>query len=83
MAKVLTIQLPLNELSDELMTQLDEMVKSNAEQHRERKCSLRFRLVDFDGGNVLEMPAKSLKINPSNQFLEKIKSLNGLSYKLN
>ncbi len=83
MAKVLTIQLPLNELSDELMAQLDEMVKSNAEEHRERKCSLRFRLVDFDGGNVLEMPTKSLKINPSNQFLEKIKSLNGLSYKLN
>ena len=83
MAKSLTIQLPLSQLNDELMLQLDELVKSNAKQHPERKCNLRFRMVDFEDGTALDMPSKGLKVNPTNEFLENLSQLNGLSYKLN
>ncbi len=83
MAKSFTIQLPLKDISDDLILHLETIVKTNAEQHPNRKCSLRFRLVDFEEGNYLEMPAKGLKINPTNEFLEQINNVQGLSYKLN
>ncbi|MFM6975625.1 MAG: DNA polymerase III subunit alpha, partial [Sphingobacteriaceae bacterium] len=54
MAKSLTIQLPLYEITDELMTQLDALVKSHTETHPDRKCHLRFRLVDLDEGASLD-----------------------------
>ena len=83
MAKSLTIQLPLNEINDSLMAQIDQMLKLNSENNPNRKCSLRFRLVDFEEGAALDMPAKGLKINPTDEFLEQIGSLQGISYKLN
>jgi DNA polymerase-3 subunit alpha len=39
--------------------------------------------MDFDGETALEMPSKSVKITPSNEFLEDISKLLGVRYKLN
>jgi DNA polymerase-3 subunit alpha len=83
MSKCLTIQLPLTVLSTDFMEQIDEIVKTNAEQNPERKCQLKFMILDYDEETVLEMPSKTIKISPSNEFLEKISNLTGVRYKLN
>jgi DNA polymerase III subunit alpha len=83
MSKCLTIQLPLTELSENFMDRMDEIVKANTEQNPQRNCQLKFMIMDFDDETALEMPSKSCKINPSNEFLEDITKLNGVRYKLN
>jgi DNA polymerase-3 subunit alpha len=83
MSKCLTIQLPLTELSETFMTKMDEIVKLNTEQNPQRNCQLKFMIMDFEGETTLEMPSKSVKINPSNEFLEDISKLLGVRYKLN
>lgn len=83
MSKCLTIQLPLTELSETFMSKMDEIVKLNTEQNPHRNCQLKFMIMDFDGETTLEMPSKTVKINPSNEFLEDISKLLGVRYKLN
>jgi DNA polymerase-3 subunit alpha len=83
MSKCLTIQLPLTELSETFMSKMDEIVKLNTLQNPQRNCQLKFMIMDFDGETALEMPSKSVKITPSNEFLEDISKLLGVRYKLN
>ncbi len=83
MSKCLTIQLPLSELSEAFIERMDEILRENASQNPERKCQLKFNLLDFDETIALEMPSKSLKIFPSNEFLEDLKTLTNISFKLN
>ncbi|NEU07724.1 DNA polymerase III subunit alpha [Flavihumibacter sp. R14] len=83
MAKCLTIQLSLNELSPDFIGKIDEIVNHNKEQNPNRNCQLKFQIFDYDEETTLEMPSKSVKINPSNEFLEHLAKLNGVRYKLN
>lgn len=83
MSKCLTIQLPLTEVSEGFMQRIDEIVKTNSEQNPVRNCQLKFMIMDYDEETVLEMPSKTLKISPSNEFLEDISNLVGVRYKLN
>jgi DNA polymerase-3 subunit alpha len=62
---------------------LEELLQQNNKQHANRNCHLRFRFIDFEEGTSLDMPSKGAKINPTNEFLDSIKSINGISYKLN
>jgi DNA polymerase-3 subunit alpha len=83
MSKCLTIQLPLSELSESFMMKMDEIVRANAEQNENRNCQLKFMILDYEEETALEMPSKSLRINPSNEFLEGITHVLGVRYKLN
>lgn len=83
MSKCLTIQLPLSELSESFMMKMDEIVRANAEQNESRNCQLKFMILDYEEETALEMPSKSVRINPSNEFLEGITNVLGVRYKLN
>jgi DNA polymerase-3 subunit alpha len=83
MSKCLTIQLPLSELSETFMNKIDEIVNINSDQNESRNCQLKFMIIDYDDETTLEMPSKSVRINPSNEFLEEISKLVGVRYKLN
>lgn len=83
MSKSLTIQVPLHGVSDDFMAQMDYILQTNAENHLDRNCHLKFMIVDYEEEAILELPSKSLKINPSNEFLEHITQLGGVRYKLN
>jgi len=83
MAKCLTIQLALNEVSEEFLIRMDGIVKMNAEQNQNRTCQLKFMVIDKENETTLEMPSKTIKINPSNEFLEELIKLKGVKYKLN
>ncbi|WP_256009267.1 DNA polymerase III subunit alpha [Desertivirga xinjiangensis] len=84
MSKSLTIQLPLQEVSSKMIDELDELFRSNAEQNPNRNCQLKFTVFDREKEETIaiEMPSKSFKIFPSNEFLEKLKEHN-FHYKLN
>ena len=83
LAKVLTVQVPLTELSPALTAQLNTLILENAAEHPNRKCALRFKLVDAEEGTSLEMPAKNIKINPTDNLLWQLQGIQGLSIKLN
>ena len=83
LAKVLTVQVPLSELSPALTAQLNTLIQENAAEHPNRKCALRFKLVDAEEGTSLEMPAKNIKINPTDDLLWQLQGIQGLSIKLN
>ena len=83
LAKVLTVQVPLSELSPTLTLQLNTLIQENAAEHPNRKCALRFKLIDVEEGTSLEMPAKNIKINPTDELLWQLQGINGLSIKLN
>jgi DNA polymerase-3 subunit alpha len=83
LAKVLTVQVPLSELSSALITQLDSLIKENAAEHPNRKCAIRFKLVETEVGTSLEMPSKNIKINPTDELLGQLQGIQGLSIKLN
>jgi len=83
MSKCLTIQLPLTELSETFMSRMDEIIRMNSDQNENRNCQLKFMIMDYDEETALEMPSKSVRINPSNEFLEEISKLIGVRYKLN
>jgi DNA polymerase-3 subunit alpha len=83
MSKCLTIQLPLTELSETFMNKIDEIVRINSDQNESKNCQLKFMIMDYDEETTLEMPSKSVRINPSNEFLEEISKLVGVRYKLN
>jgi DNA polymerase-3 subunit alpha len=83
MAKCLTIQLALSQVSEQFLLQMDGLVKSNAEQNPNRNCQLKFMIIDYENETTLEMPSKTIKINPSNEFIEELIKLKGIKYKLN
>lgn len=83
MAKVLTVQVPIEEVSAGLIAQIQEIIALNAEQHPNRKCALRFKLLDAEVGTSLEMPSKGLKVSPTDELLGQLNRINGLSIKLN
>ena len=83
LAKVLTVQVPLSELSPALTAQLNTLIQENAAEYPNRKCALRFKLVDAEEGTSLEMPAKNIKINPTDDLLWQLQGIQGLSIKLN
>jgi len=83
MSKCLTIQFPLHQLSETFIEGLEELVKVNAEQNPQRNCQLKFTVFDSEESIAVEMPSKSLKIYPSNEFLERLHKLQHITYKLN
>ncbi len=83
MSKSLTIQLPLHEVSDDFMSKMDRIIQTNEENNPYRNCQIKFMILDYEEEVTLEMPSKSIKISPSNEFLEHITQLNGVRYRLN
>lgn len=83
MSKCLTIQFPLHQLSETFITEMDEIVRLNTEQNPQRNCQLKFTVFDSEETIAIEMPSKSVKIFPSNEFLEHLHKLQNITYKLN
>ncbi len=83
MSKCLTIQLPLNELNSDIIIDIEKLLKQNEADNSQRNCRLRFSVVDKDENYVLEMPSKNWTIFPSNEFIEQLNGLSGVSYRLN
>lgn len=83
LTKCITIQVPIDGINDELMSKIDAILQENKEASENQNCKLNFEVFDNVQSLKLELPSKSLKINPNNQFLEQLAKLNAVNYKLN
>jgi len=83
LAKCITIQVPIQGISDDFITKIYELVEENKQNTEQQNCQLNFVVYDREQNVSLDLPSKSLKINPSNQFLDQLTALNNVNYKLN
>lgn len=83
LAKRVTIQLSLSEISPAFMSGLKEIVERNAEKEGQKNCELRFKIMDYDDEVRLDMPSKNIRVNPDNEFIENLKSMNIKDFWLN
>lgn len=82
LAKSVTIQVPIERVSDDFMTQILAILENNKATTEQQNCQLLFDVYDREQNVVVKLPSKSMKINPTNDFLEQLEALNVTS-KLN
>lgn len=73
--KSITVVLDLYTLSNELLDNLQNMVKANNEKYPNKNCTLRFQVRDRDDALLVDLPSKTFKVNPSDDLLEEIQQL--------
>eukprot|EP01132_Coremiostelium_polycephalum_P013014 gene13014-15890_t len=83
LAKCLTIQIPIEGINENFLRNMDAILEENRASTEQQNCKLHFAVYDREQNILLDLPSKSLKINPSNQFLEQLTALNVVNYKLN
>ncbi|RYX83147.1 hypothetical protein EON73_03975 [bacterium] len=83
LTKSITISLNLNELSDRLLNDLQEIVEANNQKYPVKNCVLRFQVKDRDEAIAVEMPSRSFKVSPSDDFIDQIKVLTNNPVTLN
>jgi DNA polymerase-3 subunit alpha len=81
LTKLITIDIPINRLNEDLLLKVDTILKSN-EKVQPRNCTLQFRVYDAEEKIFIVMPSKKIKVNPNNELLELLK-LNELKYNFN
>jgi DNA polymerase-3 subunit alpha len=83
LAKCITIQIPIEGINEEFIKNVNAIIEDNKQTTEQQNCQLHFAVYDREQNILLEMPSKSLKINPNNHFLEQLTQLNVVNYKLN
>ena len=83
LAKCITIQIPIEGINDDFMAEINGIIEENKSTTDQQNCQLHFAVYDREQNVVLDLPSKSLRINPNNEFLEKVTALNVVTYKLN
>ncbi len=81
LGKMITINLPLNMVNDDVIEKMNTIIKQN-EEAQPKNCLLRFRIIDAEEGISVDMPSKKIKLNPNNELLELLAE-NKFEYKLN
>jgi DNA polymerase III subunit alpha len=82
MLKSVTLTVALQEVSEGFIKILDAMVKENTKE-KEGTCFLKINLIDAEENIELTLPSRKIKINPDNAFLQAVKNMPHVSYKLN
>ncbi|WP_293945964.1 MULTISPECIES: DNA polymerase III subunit alpha [unclassified Sphingobacterium] len=83
MAKSFTINVPLPKLNEEFLDGIKDILAQNEIEGVVPNCQLKFKIWDPQDEISVEMPAKSLKINLTNEFLDCIDKFEGINYRLN
>jgi DNA polymerase-3 subunit alpha len=83
LTKCITIQVPIEEINDDFISNINKLISDNKTNTEQQNCQLNFAVYDREQGVQLDLPSKSLKINPNNDFLEQLTTLNIINYKLN
>lgn len=83
LTKCITLQLPIETINAQLMQQIDDILKENQQMTERQECKLNFEVYDREKQLKLELPSKSLRINPNNNFIQQLSNLDTVSYRLN
>jgi DNA polymerase-3 subunit alpha len=81
LARSITVNIPLNEVSDDFIVKFNEILASN-DKAQPRNCTVKFKIMDGDENISVLLPSKKIKVNPNNELLELLE-LNRWEYKLN
>ncbi len=80
LARSITVNLSLKDLSEEFITKFNAILSTNIEA-QPRNCTLKFKVFDEENNAVL-LPSKKIKLNPNNDLLDLL-TLHHLDYKFN
>jgi DNA polymerase-3 subunit alpha len=80
MAKKITIDLELDDLDDKLLDNLNKLLSKNK---KKGGCSIRFEVSDKTNDTKIELPSRSIKVEPSNDLFDSLQKMKQLTYKLN
>jgi len=75
LTKSLTVILNLNDLDGDMLDNLQQLVTANNEKNPVKNCTLRFKIRDKEDSILVDMPSKTIKVNPSDELMEEIKML--------
>ena len=82
MLKSITLNIPLRDISDDLIKHLDSLVKENTKE-KDGTCYLKINVMDAEDNIQLTLPSRKIRVNPDNSFLSRIQTIPNISYKLN
>ena len=83
LTKSITLQFPIEKVDEDFMKQIQAILDENKENNENQNCKLNFEVYDRDKGLKLELPSKTIKINPDNHFLKEVQKLNYVEVRLN
>jgi len=83
LAKSFTIMIQLQKLNVEFLEMIKNLIEANHIEGQVPYCQLKFKIFDAEEKINIEMPAKSLKINLTNEIIQAVDLLEGVDYKLN
>ena len=83
LAKSITVCLELNSLNSNLMDNLQQIVATNNQKYPVKNCTLRFMVKDMEESLLIELPSKTVKVNPSDELMAEIQSLTSVQPVLN
>lgn len=83
LAKSFTVQVPLQVVNSEFVQFMKNLIDGTRVEGQDANCQLKFKIVDVQEGFNIEMPAKTIKINLTNEFLDGIEQFEGVNYRLN
>jgi DNA polymerase-3 subunit alpha len=81
-AKGIKLHLPIHGINDNLIAQIYAIIEENRVSTEQQKCTLNFIIHDTEKSINLELPSKSLKVNPNNDFLDQLTALNTVNYEI-
>jgi DNA polymerase-3 subunit alpha len=81
LTKSLTVFLELNALSDQLLTNIQDVIETNNQKYPMKNCTLRFKI--RDEAMLVEMPSKTYRVNPSDDLMADILSVTNSAAVLN
>ena len=77
--KSLTVHLELDSLNNQLLLDLKNIVDNNIQKYPSKNCLLKFSVRDNHDGLSIQLPSKTVKVNPSDDLLEEIMSLTNVA----
>jgi DNA polymerase-3 subunit alpha len=82
-AKSLTVCLDINNLDSQLLENLQQMININNEKYPVKNCTLRFKITDRGEAMLVDLPSKTVKVNPSDELMADIFTLTSVQPILN
>lgn len=80
--KGVKLHMPVHGVNEQLITQIYAIIEENKVNTEQQKCFLNFVVHDHEKNVHLELPSKSVKVNPSNDFLDQLNALNTVDYEI-
>ncbi|WDF56776.1 DNA polymerase III subunit alpha [Mucilaginibacter sp. KACC 22063] len=71
LTKSLTVHIDLFALNDQLLQNIEQALNTNSQKYPARNCQLKF-IVKDDEGYLVQMPSKTIKVNPSDDLIEEL-----------